>query len=1224
MLVKLLIASLVGLILLFILLVWLVADLLHLSLLLPISVTAFFVFGALSIVLYRRMKASGAADGLERELAKQAKEQAKLVRPDLQGEIENMQGEFDKAVSALKSAKLGPGGRGALYFLPWYAIIGPPGAGKSTALRNSGLNFPYTSGSGDPKVRGLGGTRNCDWWLTNEAVILDTAGRWATQDEDHDEWLSFLGLLKRYRARKPLNGLIAAISVQELVNAREDEVESLAQSMRARLDEVQTQLRISLPVYVLFTKTDLVEGFLETFGDLRKNERGQVWGFTMPLSERVPDLGAAFSARFDELVQVLEKRSLARMADDRSIERRAMIYAFPQQFTALRRNMQRFIHVMFEKNVYKTTPVLRGAYFTSGTQEGRPFNLLVNRLVEAMGIKRDSEAIESAVDQKSYFLHDLFMKVIFEDRDIASASQAELRRERMQRWVITGVLGVVALVIGLIPGSSWSRNKYLLTRIELAIDEWEGPAKQKMDQAHKLEALEPLRERVNTLVAYEKSGPPLGMRMGMYQANDLVTPLRHYYANLLRRELVQPVVSHDLQRMADFGLRYATMPRSKPQEQELNLFYDLLKLHLLLTQPKQPSEPPLPGAPIDWVKSELQGRWADPEKATKEQLEAARVNAELYTGTLLELPDLSFPRDSEVVKRVRDALNRVPPTMRALNRLIGLAEQDGGYTITVSTLIGSSIAFEEGGKVRSAFTRRGFENVVRDALSTQILEDAGELWVLGLVDGKQPEVAQREVQLEELRSLYFRAYIEEWQNFLRTVRTREARGPSDSLELVRELTRGVPPLQQLFIQKVYYNTILKPKETVSSLAGKAADSIVDNIRGRLENVVGQKNSDKAAGRARALTARADHPDRVNEASVAAAFAPYCSFGVAAQAEGDTSPPPPVPFGVYREQLELVRDALQQYADNRSELDQVNQKVKTATSRTKTVIDQQVGSARQYLQQLLFPPISSAKRDVEVTVASTGSDAWCNDIVAEYARSLAGRYPFNRDGQDVAFADFNNFYRPKTGRLWTFVEGSMSKMVQLDGDKYVFAGSLGEDGKGMYNRDLLEFLDRSRDITQSFFPSGSSEPSSEFEVLVHPSPEVARTSFTVGGTMVEHFNGPEQWKTLVWPGKDPAAGASIVIRGANGMQERIKQDGPWGLMRLLEAGSLQREAGRTFTVAWQLQTHDVTLRVDFRPKRGESPFLGVPGHSKGAVMLQPVRNRAAVVPRHIAQGMGCKS
>ena len=86
-------------------------------------------------------------------------------------------------------------------------------------------------------------------------------------------------------------------------------------------------------------------------------------------------------------------------------------------------------------------------------------------------------------------------------------------------------------------------------------------------------------------------------------------------------------------------------------------------------------------------------------------------------------------------------------------------------------------------------------------------------------------------------------------------------------------------------------------------------------------------------------------------------------------------------------------------------------------------------------------------------------------MTEYARSLAGRYPFNRDGQDVAFADFNNFYRPKTGKLWVFVEGAMSKMVQLDGDHYIFSGQLGEDTKGMYNRELLEFFLKGQGATE---------------------------------------------------------------------------------------------------------------------------------------------------------------
>ena len=115
-------------------------------------------------------------------------------------------------ISALKSTKVGKGGGArALYALPWYVIIGPPGAGKTTALKQSGLVFPHL----DPSrggVRGIGGTRNCDWWFTNEGILLDTAGRYATEDDDREEWLAFLNMMRKYRPRKPLNGLLVAVA----------------------------------------------------------------------------------------------------------------------------------------------------------------------------------------------------------------------------------------------------------------------------------------------------------------------------------------------------------------------------------------------------------------------------------------------------------------------------------------------------------------------------------------------------------------------------------------------------------------------------------------------------------------------------------------------------------------------------------------------------------------------------------------------------------------------------------------------------------------------------------------------------------------------------------------------------------------------------------------------------------------------------------------------------
>ena len=106
------------------------------------------------------------------------------------------------------------GQRGSLTDLPLYAIIGPPGAGKTTALLNAGLTFTLAEQIGQAAVAGVGGTRLCEWWFTERAVLIDTAGRYTTQDSDaavdKAGWEAFLHLLKRTRPRQPLNGVIVA------------------------------------------------------------------------------------------------------------------------------------------------------------------------------------------------------------------------------------------------------------------------------------------------------------------------------------------------------------------------------------------------------------------------------------------------------------------------------------------------------------------------------------------------------------------------------------------------------------------------------------------------------------------------------------------------------------------------------------------------------------------------------------------------------------------------------------------------------------------------------------------------------------------------------------------------------------------------------------------------------------------------------------------------------
>src|SRR5450432_1688622 len=170
--------------------------------------TAVIALGLATYVIVKMLLARRSAAAMEEGLRGQGEAGGGAgMRPDQQAQVEAMQAEFQKAVQALKSSKLGRDGRDPLNALPWYVMVGPPGSGKTTAIRSSGLKFPQGRNS---VVKGVGGTRNCDWWMTNEAILLDTAGRWSTEDEDGDEWLAFLDLLKKTRPRKPINGILVA------------------------------------------------------------------------------------------------------------------------------------------------------------------------------------------------------------------------------------------------------------------------------------------------------------------------------------------------------------------------------------------------------------------------------------------------------------------------------------------------------------------------------------------------------------------------------------------------------------------------------------------------------------------------------------------------------------------------------------------------------------------------------------------------------------------------------------------------------------------------------------------------------------------------------------------------------------------------------------------------------------------------------------------------------
>ncbi len=309
--------------------------------------------------------------------------------------------------------------------LPWYVVVGAPGSGSSTALLRSGLRFPLREGDAPPQVTGIGGTRYCEWWFSDEAVFLDIAGRYVAHESRNLKdalagsmaWHAFLGRLKQNRPHRPLNGAIVTVSVTDLLLWAKVERQQFAAHVRMRLSELYAGLGTRFPVYLVVTKMDLLAGFADFFGALDEAARGQVWGTTFDVGVDPVDAARGYVSDFARLQDRLYAEMLGRLEEEPDLARRAAIYRFPQQFHALGPLVQELLSMAFSMHVDHQPVMLRGAYFTSAAQVAKPIDRVMRTLERAF--KVEHREVEPTGPSHSYFITRLLREVIFPEAGLA-------------------------------------------------------------------------------------------------------------------------------------------------------------------------------------------------------------------------------------------------------------------------------------------------------------------------------------------------------------------------------------------------------------------------------------------------------------------------------------------------------------------------------------------------------------------------------------------------------------------------------------------------------------------------------------------------------------------------------------------------------------------------------------------------------------------------------------
>ena len=703
----------------------------------------------------------------------------------------------EKLTTALATLAKARGKRGYLYEQPWYAIIGPPGSGKTTALLNAGLKFPLAAEMGQGAVAGAGGTRMCDWWFTDEAVLIDTAGRYTTQDSDANVdkagWDAFLDLLKRNRPRQPLNGVLVAIGVPEIAVAPQPERLAHARAIRRRIKELTDRLGVRVPVYLLLTKADLLRGFTEYFDDLDRDRRAQVWGFTFPpKGDPLPSVAAEFKA----LVDRVDARVVDRLQAERNPDRRGLIAGFPTQLASLEAPLQEFLAEAFAGSRLDPAPYLRGVYLTSGTQEGTPIDRLTGVLARGFGIDQRRAPSLRPEAGRSYFLDRLLKEVVFGEAMLGSANPAGVRRDRIVR--ATAWAASLLLMAG---GGAWlwmekSGAETGSQKFSEALSAYERLAQPALTDPVNDGDLARIAPVLDAARALPGAAEAADAALGMSQSAKLEAAGAVTYRHALQRAFL-PRLLWRLEAQMRGGF-------NRP-----DLLYEATRIYLMLG-----SAGPLDRDLVrEWMNLDWATAWPG---ATNQPM---RESLMVHLTALLSAPLPQIPLDGALVEEAQRAFSRIPLAERVYSRIRpsgaatrlppwrpGDAAGAAGARLFVR---GSGKPLTDG--IPGFYTVEGFHRVLLPSLPQAARDVAGESWVLGQRAEIDPNSQAVQSLERDVVALYVNDYVRQWDAMLADLNVVQLRALPQAVQdlfilgapqspmrdllvaIARQLTLSVPP-----------------------------------------------------------------------------------------------------------------------------------------------------------------------------------------------------------------------------------------------------------------------------------------------------------------------------------------------------------------------------------------------------------------------------------------------
>jgi len=1127
-----------------------------------------------------------------RKKPEQSKETAVVLRDGVDDLIALITQSFRNCLKIMRSKWTGEEkGLRSLYALPWYLVIGPTGAGKSSLIAEAQLNFPLAhllndTGGKNAGEKNAASAELPQYWVSNEGVLFDIPGRWLdermavafegredgeaasfTAGEEPDAaappqkqrsaqksnrariWDAFLHLLLEARPRRPINGVIVNLDLIELSRMSERQRLETANRIHTHLVNIAEKLGTRFTVHVVMTKLDRFAGFADYFAQMPKGDRIKPFGFSFPVyNELETDKWLEdFEREFEQFLAKANDDMLDRLYNQRETEGRRNIYIFLRQLASIAPVVREFCRRTLISDKFSTPPLVRGVYFASARQEGIPFNGLLHRIAAEYRMSPPVARAHSG-PSSPFFSDALFREVIFKEAGLAGDNKKVESRKRfvLNATIVTSVLFVLGFgfLLNEAMRDNRARAENILASsndfINLPRDLVEGS-----DESRYIAALNAIEAANNEFPGWQEKSDARRY-LALYQGRRIGPEVRQAYENLLSRRFL-PAIAEEIKGEI---IRMGQDPALIDSDERL----DSLRVYLLLGQidirrqldARDANRHSLgQAAVLSWLQKNWQQRFEG-----NRQLQA---DLRRHLTYVLTSNRIASPIDAELVAKTRADLLAIPRDVRLYRTLKSLSSRQTPGGISLRSILAPSfdIIFKQQSDdserradivIPHFYTKRGFHEFFvprNDDLSIIALEDA---WVTG--ESEQVHYSEDDLEnfRQKIRQAYASDYISQWNEALAALDIVDFVSIEHATHVIGEINGPSAPFARL-IQLVKAETQIYPPQSIE-----------------LEAEQGQ-------------TQLRFDPNREHASRIARNFTPLIQM---LEAEEGAA----LPFEQVLGSLSAVETYMRGILSGRQSsrplaLERAIERA-SLSGNDPIFIVRRTGAGLAAPFDKFFTQIADnswraildgAKIDLQTV--------WQENVYRIFHVDLADKYPFNAEaGEEVTLAEFQKFFGPR-GDFDTFFNENLRIFVNPNTTQPLLI-----DGQSLnISAEFVRQLAAVRNVRDIFF-NADGVPTLNYTVEpISMSGNISRAVLNLEGQLVPYSHGPTTPKSILWPNAlSSSQDISRLSLSRQGDSQTLNFQGLWSSFRLFDRAEVTEATAQSVDVSFQIGNSRIKYRL----------------------------------------------